>query len=272
MKSEPTPAVPSVTTSVNHVPQRSSDPPTNRETEARCEMAIMRATQPSAPSVVIVYREEDAVGATLQGVEIAGAPSEAEGRVPAAASAQAGVRPDGVVVVIGVSSVVIGLLVSWGINLAIEPTAFRPAAGISVFALLYIAAQGLERLMEPFASWVGSTEVEVVARDQAVARALTTSTELDVAAAATAQAELNKKRANRGIALWAVATLLAMLGSAIMGLYLLQIVGATNVPRVLEIAVTGLAIGGGTKPLHDLIASVETKKEQAQDPAEMTGV
>jgi hypothetical protein len=193
-----------------------------------------------------------------------------ESAVTAGASAAAGTRPDFSFVIGGIAAVLIGLLASLIVNDRVEPTAFKPAQGISVFALLYVLAQGLERLMEPLASWVGSTESETVARDQAIARALTTGTKDDVEAAAATQARLDQKRANRAIGLWATATVLAMLGSAALGVYLLTILGAQDVPRSLEIAITGLAVAGGTKPLHDLISSLETKKNKSKDPPETT--
>ena len=35
---------------------------------------------------------------------------------------------------------------------------------------------------------------------------------------------------------------------------------------------TGLAIGGGTKPLHDLISNLQAAKEDKKDPKEMKEV
>jgi hypothetical protein len=36
---------------------------------------------------------------------------------------------------------------------------------------------------------------------------------------------------------------------------------------MLDILVTGLAIGGGTKPLHDLIGNLQASKDSKKDPS-----
>jgi len=48
-------------------------------------------------------------------------------------------------------------------------------------------------------------------------------------------------------------------------LELLKSVGVASAPVWLEILVTGLAVGGGTKPLHDLIKQLQAKNK-AEDP------
>lgn len=217
-------------------------------------MALMRVT--SAP---VARRGPRAAGET----EAPGASA-----VTAGASTAAGTRPDLAFVIGGLGAVVLGLVASRIVNGQVDPTPFAPVEGISVFALMYVLAQGLERLLEPVASWVGSTESETVARDQAVATALTSGMKTHVEAAAAAQARLDQKRANRAVGLWATATVLAMLASAALGVYLLSILGAQDTPRSFEIAITGLAIAGGTKPLHDLISNLETKKNKSKDPPE----
>jgi len=51
----------------------------------------------------------------------------------------------------------------------------------------------------------------------------------------------------------------------LLGLELLKSVGVASAPVWLEILVTGLAVGGGTKPLHDLIKQLQAKNK-AEDP------
>lgn len=116
------------------------------------------------------------------------------------------------------------------------------------------------------------------------AAAVTKKTALELAAAA--QSELDQRRADKAVAYWALASGLGLLLSATMGLYLLHIVGlrgdglttdgswtsgvlsAAGVRHMLDILVTGLAIGGGTKPLHDLISSLQTAKDDRKDPSQ----
>jgi hypothetical protein len=38
------------------------------------------------------------------------------------------------------------------------------------------------------------------------------------------------------------------------------VIGVTTAPLWMDIAVTGLAVGAGTKPLHDLISKIEKSK------------
>jgi hypothetical protein len=69
--------------------------------------------------------------------------------------------------------------------------------------------------------------------------------------------------------------------SAALGLYLLHAVGlpegswrggpfsAQGLRRWVDLLVTGLAVGGGTKPLHDLISNLQASKEAKKDPPQV---
>jgi hypothetical protein len=141
------------------------------------------------------------------------------------------------------------------------------AAGVSVFALFYISAQAIERLLEPFASLDPVKKRLVKVRDAANAKAIADGGAGGTAdLAAEAQAALETWRANRAAVLWASATILGMAASALLGTYFLAaiLVGSTA-PMELDILVTGLAIGGGTKPLHDLISRIESSAARVQD-------
>ena len=48
-------------------------------------------------------------------------------------------------------------------------------------------------------------------------------------------------------------------------------IGFPGMPAQVDMLVTGLAIGSGTKPLHDLISSLQKSKENREDPPELTG-
>ena len=116
------------------------------------------------------------------------------------------------------------------------------------------------------------------------APAITKKAAVDLAAAA--QAELDQRRADKAVAYWALASVLGLLLSATLGLYLLHIVGlrgdglapngiwaagilsAAGIRHVLDLLVTGLAIGGGTKPLHDLISNLQAAKVSKKDPSQ----
>ena len=104
--------------------------------------------------------------------------------------------------------------------------------------------------------------------------------------AAKAQKNVNRLRATRGVFLWAVATVLAMLLAAVLGFFLLRSLETSHSPtappgvsiatnrktgekdpnRALDLLLTGLVVGAGTKPLHDLISQVQASKNNTKDP------
>jgi hypothetical protein len=142
-----------------------------------------------------------------------------------------------------------------------NPPVFRPVIGISAFAPLYVLAQAIERLMEPlnhFLKLGGDPTDAVAARDAAVAKARTTSHPDDARIAAAAQHEVDALRANRVAVCWGLASALAMVGCGYFGIGILHAIGDDGVPRYMDVIVTGLGVGGGTKPLHDLISSLQS--------------
>jgi len=175
-----------------------------------------------------------------------------------------------------------------GITLAlvvVDPPAFVPAAGFSAFAALYIVAQSLERLLEPLTKFVtGSegpggpqkTKAEAVkARDIAIGTALVaterTSKEAATANAAKFHQTVEQVRENTAVFIWGLASGLGMLFAGWFGLFLMRLAGATGTPIAVDVVITGLAIGGGSKPLHDLIESIQATKTQKEDPPEVSG-
>lgn len=71
------------------------------------------------------------------------------------------------------------------------------------------------------------------------------------------------------VLVWGIASFLGIVLSGWLGLALLRSVGVPSTPRVLDIIVTGLAIGGGSKPLHDLISNLQASKDEKKDPTEV---
>jgi disulfide bond formation protein DsbB len=156
-------------------------------------------------------------------------------------------------------------------------TTYGVVDGIGLFAIFYVAAQAMERLMEPLAglqlpSFGGSRKVEENKRDQNIAKAVnllrtgTKATEADAQKKADEsagnQARVNQIKNNTQVLVWATASFLSMLLSGAMGLYLLETVGVKGAPVWLNILVTGLAVGAGTEPLHKLIKLIEKKTEE----------
>jgi hypothetical protein len=149
-------------------------------------------------------------------------------------------------------------------------------AGVGVFALIYIVAQAIERVLEPF-SWFGggflgdsgaSTKSRLVTqsglakkRQNAMTQALNAPTNPDTAQnAADAQHAVEQYKANLTASTFGLAALLAMLVSGYTGLFLLA-TARVHVAGWLDLLVTGLAIAGGTKPLHDTISNLSSASQ-----------
>jgi hypothetical protein len=105
--------------------------------------------------------------------------------------------------------------------------------------------------------------------------------------AALAQAAFHRSQGARAVMMWATASVLAMAVCAFLGIFLLRSVEtprpakpgttssasstAKDPDRLLDLLVTGLVVGAGTKPLHDLISQIQTSsgssKAKASSPA-----
>jgi hypothetical protein len=179
-----------------------------------------------------------------------------------------------------------------------ETTLSIKPEGIAIFAPLYVAAQAIERLLEPLASLILTPNAEknevkeareVKLRVTAVARAmaiaqpgavnerglLTGGSVPDERAAAvneqTALGRLRHKKSVRKLVFWALASIVSVVVTAAFGLGIFAAMAEsteswTDFQHQLDVALTGLVIGAGTKPLHDLITRLEKAKDNA-DPA-----
>ncbi len=127
--------------------------------------------------------------------------------------------------------VVAYILLLVGLALAIlvkgEAAAFVPKQGFVLFTGFYVAAQAVERLIE-FVLPPGGESAQA--------------------------------KADRAIVVGGIALLLGIALSLILGLRFLSAVEVQSPPRWLDVFVTGLVIAGGTKPLHDLIGTIEKSK------------
>jgi hypothetical protein len=229
--------------------------------------------------------------------------------VAAGASASSTVQADPLWFFAGVAIILIGIWRATGeYNPGTDALALKE--GISEFALLYIFAQALERFSE-FVSFIPGIGVRIGARlqstdgsgsvskataesrrDQAVAEAFQavrsgdTSTTAPVAEgetpapeepdqkstdAANAQHDLDVIRSNRAVFFFALNTAIAAYVAANYGFLILTLIGVDKPNEWMDITVTALAIGGGTKPLHDLITNIQKKKEDSEDSTNTPG-
>jgi len=162
----------------------------------------------------------------------------------------------------------------------IKPAPIQIKTGYVPFAGLIVVTTALERLLEPLSQKLRPND----ASDGSPAKnaAGSTSSAHEAAAdpskdaaevvplvetAATAQAAADARRTERAIIFWAIASVCGLVISGGFGFFLLQSVASNHVNSFLDLAVTGLAIGAGTKPIHDLITSIQNNAASGKSSA-----
>jgi hypothetical protein len=222
-------------------------------------LRLLRASQPAIAATDTIPTASAVIPAAAE-----------EPRTPSAAYAVAWIASIG------------GVLGGVYLSNTIDPAPFTPVDGFSALALFYIVAQAIERAIEPFTGFVKAKPdpaASAAAKPEAEAKrsiALAAAYNSDdpaveqtqIAEAATWHRVVEEIRANTAIYAWGAATMLGALASGFLGLYLLRAVGASATPAWLDVAITGVIVGGGSKALHDLIKGIETSKENNEDPDE----
>jgi hypothetical protein len=129
-----------------------------------------------------------------------------------------------------------------------------------------VFAAAIERLLEPFSHWLPGRHARN-RYEAAVANMLNGHPNWPLDAVARAKAEMNRAIANRAVIAWGLATGLSATIASASGFYLLRSVSAAgwtpSVPPWVDALITGLVVGSGTKPVHDLIT-----KAQARTPGQ----
>jgi hypothetical protein len=158
-----------------------------------------------------------------------------------------------------------------------DPDLHLDLENFAVFAPIYAAAQAIERLLEPIAArYRPSTELKVTLKT-AQERKLTARN--DEALQTAAQAEqvasdaLRKRRSERALLYFALASFFSLALTGALGLGILEAMASEPLKEYLgaiDVALTGLVIAAGTKPLHDLITRLEKAKENADSSAQPT--
>jgi ElaB/YqjD/DUF883 family membrane-anchored ribosome-binding protein len=137
------------------------------------------------------------------------------------------------------------------------------------YAGVIAASAALERFLEPLSSLLMNTKAQQAKKEAASAKSAAQTAGADpvieaaqvheqTQTAANAQAKADTERANRTVFFWAIASICGIGIAGGFGFFLLQSI-ATGVNPYLDLAVTGLTIGAGTKPTHDLITSLQAK-------------
>jgi hypothetical protein len=135
--------------------------------------------------------------------------------------------------------------VAWWLHGSTAST-YRIGSQWSAFTGLFVLALAIERALEPFSSKIGPDK-----------------------ATRTSPSQVEKCRRLTAVVTWGVATGLGFLLCAQLNITLLQAVranGSGQPPFWADLLVTGLVVGAGTKPLHDLVCSIEHSKQARQNP------
>lgn len=170
-------------------------------------------------------------------------------------------------VVTGFGLVAAGGLGAMTLNTWHPQTVFQVGSQMSAFAALFVFAAAVERLLEPVSRWMPGRSTQA-SYERAYAD-MSNGVPGAIQAVAHYKAANERARSSRGVLMWGIATAVATVLSAGGGFYLLRMISANPtwaaVPTWVDALVTGLVVGSGTKPLHDLIAKVQKQKENAAD-------
>ncbi|MEV8512418.1 hypothetical protein [Dactylosporangium sp. NPDC051484] len=140
----------------------------------------------------------------------------------------------------------------------------------ALFGVLFAFATALERVLEPFARFMPGQHAkgELERAVANMANKYHDATLDDLIQVAHAKSLVDKGRASRGLISWGIAVALATVASASGGLYLLHSIAGTGwqgIPVWVDAIITGVVVGSGTKPLHDVISKVQKNKEKSED-------
>jgi hypothetical protein len=153
--------------------------------------------------------------------------------------------------VLGVGLATAAFLAAWGLHGSRSST-YRIDNQWSALTGLFILALAIERALEPFSPKLGPDTTKFKATD--------------------CPDDVETSRRLTAVVIWGVATGLAFLLCAKLNVTLMQAVranGSGQPPFWADLLVTGLVVGAGTKPLHDLVANIERKQDSP--PAESRG-
>jgi hypothetical protein len=140
----------------------------------------------------------------------------------------------------------------------------------ALFGVLFAFATAVERVLEPFARFMPGQHAKGEL-EKAVANMANKYHDAsldDLIQVAHAKSMVDKGRASRGLISWGIAVALATVASSSGGLYLLHSIagdGWHGIPVWIDAIVTGVVVGSGTKPLHDVISKVQKNKEKSED-------
>ena len=152
--------------------------------------------------------------------------------------------------VLGLGLAASAYVVAWGLH-GNSSSTYRIDNQWSALTGLFILALAIERALEPFSPKLGPDTAKRTDKDKEMSRRLT------------------------AVVTWGVAAGLAFLLCAKLNITLMQAVranGSGQPPFWADLLVTGLVVGAGTKPLHDLVSNIEHGRNGKQDPPQAAGL
>lgn len=161
---------------------------------------------------------------------------------------------------------------AWGLH-GNSSSTYRIDNQWSALTGLFILALAIERALEPFSRKLGpDTTKRKVKRDEALACPAAADQKDSTV---EFQSAIEMSRRLTAVVTWGVATGLAFLLCAKLNITLMQAVranGSGQPPFWADLLVTGLVVGAGTKPLHDLVCSFERGRNSKQDRPQTAGL
>ena len=159
--------------------------------------------------------------------------------------------------VLGVGLAAAAFLIAWRLH-GNRSSTYRIDNQWSALTGLFILALAIERALEPFSRKLGQDTTRAKEERDAPQRK---------ASAAQDQNAVEMCRRLTGVVTWGAATGLSFLLCAKLNITLMQAVaanGSGQPPFWADLLVTGLVVGAGTKPLHDLVTNIERKQDSPQ--------
>ena len=167
--------------------------------------------------------------------------------------------------VLGLGLAVTAFFAAWRLHGSSSST-YRIDNQWSALTGLFILALAIERALEPFSRKLGpDTTRRKVKRDEALADPRAADRK---DSGPEFQSAIEISRRLTAVVTWGLATGLGFLLCATLNITLLQAVranGSGQPPFWADLLVTGLVVGAGTKPLHDLVANIERGKSTKRD-------
>jgi hypothetical protein len=156
--------------------------------------------------------------------------------------------------VLGVGLATTAFFVAWGLH-GSQSSTYRIDNQWSALTGLFILALAIERALEPFSRKLGPDTTNAKDKRDAPDRK---------ASDAECQSAIEMRRRLTAVVTWGVATGLSFVLCAKLNITLMEAVaanGSGQPPFWADLLVTGLVVGAGTKPLHDLVTNIERKQD-----------